>query len=130
MYGFLAVEVWLTSASRQAWPLGSMQRTWIDGRQYAILLRVRVLAAIREPKSVAEVGTWRHGKMPPTAFPLSRSNDYSLGSKWQWSVWRLAGEKICRPAGEFEATTLNAFAIARRVFKVAENPQSGELFES
>jgi hypothetical protein len=53
---------------------------------------VRVLVAIREPKAVTAAGTWHHGKMPRTAFPLSKSHDYSLGSKWHWAVWRLSAD--------------------------------------
>jgi hypothetical protein len=51
---------------------------------------MRALRAIRERKTLVESGRWRDGKMPQTAFPLSKSHTYSLGSGWRWSVWRVA----------------------------------------
>jgi hypothetical protein len=51
---------------------------------------MRALAAIRERKTVVESGKWRDGKMPRTAFPLSKSHSYALGNRWRWIVWRVA----------------------------------------
>ena len=36
--------------------------------------------------------------------------------------------KICRWTGDFDVTSLTAFGIARRVFKIAENAESSGLF--
>jgi hypothetical protein len=47
---------------------------------------VRALLAIRQPKTIVEAGKWHSGKMPRSAFPLSKSHSYALGSGWDWSV--------------------------------------------
>lgn len=47
---------------------------------------MRALAAIRENKSLVENGKWASGKMPRTAFPLSKTHAYSLGSGWRWLI--------------------------------------------
>jgi hypothetical protein len=51
---------------------------------------VRALKAIRTRKTLLERGKWRDGKMPHSAFPLSKSHNYTLGSGWRWIVWRLS----------------------------------------
>jgi hypothetical protein len=53
---------------------------------------VKALTAIRERKRIVETGEWTHGKMPRTAFPLSKSHSFALGSAWSWAVWRLAAD--------------------------------------
>jgi hypothetical protein len=48
---------------------------------------MRALLAIRERKKVTSIGTWQSGKrMPRTAFPLSKSHSYPLGSSFDWCV--------------------------------------------
>ena len=43
--------------------------------------------AIRGPKTLSSVGKWMSGKkMPRTAFPLSRSHSYPLGSSFDWCI--------------------------------------------
>lgn len=51
---------------------------------------MNALIAIRERKTLLEADKWHDGKMPRTAFPLSKTHTYALGSRWQWCVWRLA----------------------------------------
>jgi hypothetical protein len=53
---------------------------------------MRALRAIRERKHVIEPSKWHDGKMPRTAFPLSKSHTYSLGSGWRWMTLRLQGD--------------------------------------
>jgi hypothetical protein len=47
-------------------------------------MRVRKLLA--KPKVVTKAGEWKTGKMSRTAFPLSRSRSFVLGSNWSWRV--------------------------------------------
>lgn len=55
---------------------------------------MRALRAAREKKSIVEGGKWQTGKMPRTAFPLSKSHSYALGSSWRWRILDLtAGPK-------------------------------------
>jgi hypothetical protein len=50
------------------------------------------LLAIRELKVVKSLGPWHSGKkMPRTAFPLSKSHSYPLGSSFDWCVVELLG---------------------------------------
>jgi hypothetical protein len=51
---------------------------------------MRALRAIRERKTLVESGKWHGGKMPQTAFPLSKSHTYYLGSGWRWTVVKVA----------------------------------------
>src|SRR5580704_14792755 len=71
---------------------------------------VRVIAVTRERKSVLESGKWHDGKMPRTAFPLSKSHSYSLGNSWCWAVWRLA-------ASERQFRLLIAFEVAKEQYQ-------------
>jgi len=77
-------------------PAGNGGWTWFclsalcAAGKYAILTHVRALAAIREPKRLVLGGAWHDGKMPRSAFPLSKSHSYLLGSSWRWLVWNLA----------------------------------------
>lgn len=50
---------------------------------------MKTLQAIRLPKLLVEGGKWQTGKMPRTAFPLSKAHSYALGTGWQWCVHRL-----------------------------------------
>lgn len=43
-------------------------------------------ALIRKPKTITDVGEWKAGKMPKTAFPLSKARHYRLGDGWRWRV--------------------------------------------
>ena len=53
---------------------------------------MRALLAIREPKVIASIGPWNSGKrMPRTAFPLSKSHSYPLGTSFDWCVVELRG---------------------------------------
>lgn len=53
-----------------------------------------MLAAIRERKTVRDRGQWKSGKMPRTAFPLSKSHNFALGSGWRWRVSKaVAGDR-------------------------------------
>jgi len=49
---------------------------------------MRSAALIRAGKTVVEVGTWQSGRLPRTAFPLSRS-PIKLGPTWRWRLERL-----------------------------------------
>lgn len=54
---------------------------------------MRSLRAIRRPKTVVKIGGWHTGqKMPRTAFPLSKSPSYVLGSSYHWCVCEARGE--------------------------------------
>jgi len=65
---------------------------------------VRALAAIRSRKTIVEGGKWATGKMPHTAFPLSKSHNYTLGSAWRWRVCRLvSGDKNFRLLVAYQA---------------------------
>jgi hypothetical protein len=59
----------------------------------ALASPVRSLRAIRERKTFTTVGPWNSGKkMPRTAFPLSRSHSYPLGSGFEWCVCEAASD--------------------------------------
>jgi hypothetical protein len=48
---------------------------------------MRTLLAVRERKTLTEMPKWQSGKrMPRTAFPLSKSHSYPLGSSFDWCV--------------------------------------------
>jgi hypothetical protein len=48
---------------------------------------MRLKALIRAPKHSVDVGTWSLGKMPASAFPLSRSGkSMRLGGSWEWRI--------------------------------------------
>lgn len=48
---------------------------------------MRALLAVREPKVLIKLGAWNIGKkMPASAFPLSRSHSYQVGTSWHWCV--------------------------------------------
>lgn len=52
---------------------------------------MRALLAIRSEKQLTKIGEWQSGKrMPRTAFPLSRSHSYALGSSFDWCVCEAA----------------------------------------
>jgi hypothetical protein len=54
---------------------------------------MRALLAIREPKAVIALGQWQSGKrMPKSAFPLSKSHSYPLGSSFEWCIIELQGD--------------------------------------
>jgi hypothetical protein len=54
---------------------------------------MRALLAIREPKAVIALGQWQSGKrMPKSAFPLSKSHSYPLGSSFEWCIIALQGD--------------------------------------
>jgi hypothetical protein len=71
---------------------------------------MRALLAIREPKAVTSIGPWNSGKMPRTAFPLSKSHSYPLGSSFDWCVAELRGD-----SGEYRL--LVAFDPAKAQFR-------------
>ncbi len=52
---------------------------------------MRALRAVREPKTVITIGAWHEGKMPATAFPLSKGRSYTLGASWRWCICELEG---------------------------------------
>jgi hypothetical protein len=48
---------------------------------------MRAILSIRREKQLTKIGEWHSGKrMPRTAFPLSRSHSYILGSAFDWCV--------------------------------------------
>jgi hypothetical protein len=52
---------------------------------------VRAYRAVRQLKTLLHACKWHHRqKMPQSAFPLSRSHSYTLGSSWTWCVCELA----------------------------------------
>ena len=51
---------------------------------------MRALLAIRTEKVIADSGAWKQGKMPASAFPLSKSASYRLTGQWHWRVVRLS----------------------------------------
>lgn len=55
-------------------------------------LRVKVFDAIIARKTLLEDVDWQGGKMPRTAFPLSRSHTYQLGKGWRWCVLTLTDD--------------------------------------
>lgn len=55
---------------------------------------MHTLVAIRKKKSLTKLGEWVSGrKMPKTAFPLSRSHSYVLGSSFDWCVCEASCDK-------------------------------------
>lgn len=50
---------------------------------------MKALLAVRAAKVIADAGAWKVGKMPASAFPLSKSASYRLGGAWQWRVLQL-----------------------------------------
>ena len=60
---------------------------------------------------VIDAGKWETGKMPKSAFPLSKNNSLRLGTGWHWRVIRLTyGEELCRILIAFHEGKQNAFA--------------------
>ena len=53
---------------------------------------MKTLAVIRGRKTVLEGGGWQSGKMPRTAFPLSKTHTFSLGNGWRWCVLELSDD--------------------------------------
>lgn len=41
---------------------------------------------IRAPKSEIDIGPWKSGKIPSSAFPLTKQKRLHLNSAWQWRV--------------------------------------------
>lgn len=50
---------------------------------------MRVLLAARHRKTLSLCGQWQSGKMPRTAFPLSKNNSFRLGRGWDWCIHEL-----------------------------------------
>jgi hypothetical protein len=72
---------------------------------------MRILVAIRKAKKLMKVGEWHSGKkMPRTAFPLSRSHSYVLGSSFDWCVC----EAVC---DLYEYRILVAFDPAKAQYR-------------
>lgn len=71
---------------------------------------MKALQATRAAKVIADSGAWKVGKMPASAFPLSKSASYRLGGTWQWRVLRLS-------AGEHHFRLLVAFETAKRQYQ-------------
>lgn len=40
----------------------------------------------KSPKSNVNLGAWKLGKMPRSAFPMSGRRAYTLGARWTWRV--------------------------------------------
>jgi hypothetical protein len=57
--------------------------------------------------------------MPRTAFPLSKSHSYQLGSTWEWCVWRLSCDTGC------EYRLLVAFDPSKQQYRAWLGMQSG-----
>jgi hypothetical protein len=58
-----------------------------------LCIDMRSLLAIRCKKTVVNLGSWRSGqKMPRSAFSLSKSHSYALGSSYSWCVCEVEGE--------------------------------------
>ena len=72
---------------------------------------MRSLLAIRFEKRLTKVGEWHSGKkMPRTAFPLSRTHSYILGSSFDWCVCEAA-------CGQYEYRILVGFDAMKAQYR-------------
>lgn len=53
---------------------------------------MKAVRSLRVKKAVVDWGVWTDGRMPASAFPLSRGRSYRLALGWKWSVYRLTGD--------------------------------------
>lgn len=64
---------------------------------------VRARELILKPKTVTKAGEWKTGKMTRNAFPLSRTRNLQLGSRWTWRVDILEIDRVeCRLLTAFD----------------------------
>jgi hypothetical protein len=72
---------------------------------------MRTLLAVRERKTLTATPKWQSGKkMPRSAFPLSKSHSYPLGSSFDWCVCDAV-------AGENQYKLLVAFDPAKEQYR-------------
>jgi hypothetical protein len=72
---------------------------------------MKSIIAIRKKKYIEDPGSWKAGKMPKTAFPLSKSHSYQLGSNWEWRVCLLSCDE------GFRYRLLVAFDAAKQQYR-------------
>jgi len=52
------------------------------------------MAAARVTKTITFSSAWQTGKMPKSAFPLSKNNSFRLGRGWEWCVHVLEARSV------------------------------------